>query len=213
MKLTKHAHACVTIDKGSGRLVVDPGSFTPNAAELVAGTGTVLITHEHFDHFDEATITAALEARPELKVYGPAAVVNRWGDRGDQVTAVAAGDRFEAEGFAIAVFGGTHARIHQDIPQVANVGFLIDGRVYHPGDSYFVPDAPVQTLLVPTSGPWTKLGDAADFVRSVRPEKIVQIHEIMLSEIGQQSAAMFLNPRMLTEVALTIVPVGEAISV
>ncbi|TVZ06928.1 MBL fold metallo-hydrolase [Trebonia kvetii] len=212
MELTKHAHACVTLDKAGGHLVVDPGTFASNAAELLADTSTVLITHEHFDHFDEAAITAALDARPELRVFGPAAVTGRWPGRESQVTAVAPGDRFEAEGFEIAVFGGTHALVHADIPRIANVGYLIDGAVYHPGDSYEVPPAVVHTLLLPTSGPWTKMAEAVDFVRAVRPETLVQIHDIMLSEIGQQAAAMFLSPQMLTEVALTIVPVGETIS-
>jgi len=212
MKLTKHAHACVTLDKGDGGLVLDPGTFALNAAELVAEADTVLITHEHFDHFDEATITAALAARPELRVYGPAAVVGRWQGRAGQVTTVAEGDRFVAQSFAVTVFGGLHAAIHRDIPQVANVGYLIDGRVYHPGDSYYVPPAPVTTLLLPTSGPWTNVGQAADFVRSVGPERVVQIHEIMLSEIGQQSMAMFISPKMLTDVSLTIVPVGDTIT-
>jgi hypothetical protein len=67
-------------------------------------------------------------------------------------------------------------------------------------------------LLLPTSGPWTKLGEAVDFVRSVRPEQVVQIHETMLSEAGQRSAAMFISPKMLTQVQLTIVPAGETIS-
>jgi L-ascorbate metabolism protein UlaG (beta-lactamase superfamily) len=213
MELTKHAHACVTLNKGGGTIVVDPGTFALNAAELLASADAVLITHEHFDHFDEPTVTAALDARPDLKVYGPAAVTARWQDRGGQVTAVAAGDGFTASGFDVTVFGGIHAQIHSDIPQVANVGFLIDGTIYHPGDSYHVPAAPVRTLLLPTSGPWTKLGEAADFVRSVSPEQVIQIHEIMLSEIGQQSAAMFLGPKMLTSVPLTILPPGETVTV
>jgi L-ascorbate metabolism protein UlaG (beta-lactamase superfamily) len=213
MELTKHTHACVTLDKGGSRLLLDPGTFTANAAELAASAGTILITHEHFDHFDEAAITVALQTRPELRVYGPAAVVSRWQAMPGQVTAVAEGDRFDADGFDIAVFGGLHAAIHRDIPQVANVGFLIDGRVYHPGDSYYVPPAPVTTLLVPTSGPWTKFGEAVDFVRSVSPERAVQIHEVMLSEVGQQAMATFISPKMLTDVSLTIVPVGDTISV
>jgi L-ascorbate metabolism protein UlaG (beta-lactamase superfamily) len=214
MELTKHTHACVALDKEGRRLLIDPGAFTPNAAELAASAGTILITHEHFDHFDEAAITAALEARPELRVYGPAAVVGRWQGRAGQVTAVSEGERFSVDGFDVDVFGGTHALIHRDVPQVANVGYLIDGRVYHPGDSYFVPDAPVRTLLVPTSGPWTKLGEAVDFVRAVGPEQAVQIHEIMLSEVGQQSTALFLSPKMLTpDVSLTIVPIGDTIAV
>jgi L-ascorbate metabolism protein UlaG (beta-lactamase superfamily) len=213
MELTKHAHACVTFDNEGGQLLVDPGTFSPNAAELVAGTNTILITHEHFDHFDEVAITAALEARPELRVYGPSAVVGRWRDRVGQVTSVGDGDRFEAEGFEITVFGDLHAPIHPDIPQVENVGFLIDGRVYHPGDSYYVPPVLVTTLLLPTSGPWTSFGKAVDFVREVGPENAVQIHEIMLSEIGQQAAAMFISPKMLTDVSLTIVDVGDTITV
>jgi L-ascorbate metabolism protein UlaG (beta-lactamase superfamily) len=214
MELTKQAHACVTLAKGDGYLLVDPGTFSPNAAELVAGANTILITHEHADHFDENILTAALEARPELRIYGPSAVVGRWKDRAGQVTSVGDGDRFEADGFEVTVFGDLHAPIHRDIPQVENVGFLIDGRVYHPGDSYYVPPVLVPTLLVPTSGPWTSFGQAVDFVRDVGPEHAVQIHEIMLSEIGQQSAAMFLSPKMLTpDVALTIVPVGDTITV
>ena len=142
MELTKHTHACVTFDKGGSRLLVDPGAFTPNAAELAASAGTILITHEHFDHFDEEAIAAALQARPELRVYGQAAVVDRWEARRGQVTAVTEGERFDVDGFDVAVFGGLHAAIHRDIPQVANVGYLIDGHVYHPGDSYFVPAGP-----------------------------------------------------------------------
>jgi L-ascorbate metabolism protein UlaG (beta-lactamase superfamily) len=213
MELTKHTHACVTLDKEGSRLLLDPGTFTPNAAELAASAGTILITHEHFDHFDEEAIAVALEARPELRVYGPAAVVDRWQARRGQVVRVVEGERFEVGGFEVDVFGGLHAAIHQDIPQVANVGYLIDGRVYHPGDSYYVPAAPVTTLLVPTSGPWTKFGEAVDFVRAVSPQSAVQIHEIMLSEVGQQSMAMFVSPKMLTDVSLTILPVGDTITV
>jgi len=212
MELTKHAHACVTLDKQGARVVVDPGTFTTNAAELLASADLVLITHEHFDHLDETAVSTALAERPELKVYGPAAVTDRWPGRDDQVTAVADGDRFEAGGFEIAVFGRLHEPIHRDIPLVANVGFLIDGRVYHPGDSYHAPDAPVPTLLLPTSGPWTSVGEAVDFVRTVSPQTVVQIHETLLSEIGQQAMARFISPQMLTDVPLTLVPVGETIS-
>ena len=40
MKLTKHAHACVELDKDGGRLVIDPGTLTPDAARVIAGTGS-----------------------------------------------------------------------------------------------------------------------------------------------------------------------------
>ena len=213
MELTKHAHACVTLVKGSGRLLIDPGTFTPNAAELITQTSNVLITHEHFDHFDEAALAAALEARPDLKVYGPASVVDRWRARPGQIVAVADGDRFTIDGFTVDVFGDEHARIHHDIPLVANVGYVVDATLYHPGDAYHVPPVSIDTLLLPTSGPWTKVGEAVDYVRAVGPRQLVQIHEVMLSEIGQQSMAMFLSPKMLTSVGLIVVPIGGTIEV
>ncbi|GAB4084848.1 MBL fold metallo-hydrolase [Myceligenerans cantabricum] len=213
MDLTKHAHACVSLDKDGGRLVVDPGAFTPDAAQVVAAADAVLITHEHADHVDEDVITAALATRPGLTVHGPDAVVSRWrGEHPGQVVAVAGSDRFTTAGFDVVAHGATHAEIHTDIPRPANVGYLIDDTVYHPGDAYHVPSAAVGTLLLPTSGPWTKLSLAADYVRAVRPGRLVQIHEAMLSEIGQQATARFLSPAMLTEVPLTILPPGTTIT-
>jgi hypothetical protein len=41
----------------------------------------------------------------------------------------------------------------------------------------------------------------------------VQIHEVLLSEIGQQLTARFLSPGGLTKVPLTIVPPGETITI
>ncbi|MGW4892296.1 MBL fold metallo-hydrolase [Kitasatospora sp. NPDC004240] len=213
MQLTKHAHACVTLAKDDARIVIDPGTFTPDAADAVAAATAVLITHEHFDHFDDELIARALESRPELRVFGPPTVVERWSARRGQVGAVRAGDRLTVAGFDVAVFGDLHAAIHRDIPRVTNVGYLVDGRLYHPGDAYHVPDAAVETLLLPTSGPWTNVGEAADYVRDVAPRRLIQIHEVMLSRIGQESAARFLSPQMLSPVPLTIVPVGEEVTV
>ncbi|MFC8368164.1 hypothetical protein ACFUIT_09220 [Streptomyces sp. NPDC057239] len=71
----------------------------------------------------------------------------------------------------------------------------------------------VERLLPLPSGPWTHLGRAADYVREVAPSHLVQIHEIMLSRTGQESTARFLSPEALTEVPLTIVPEGDAITV
>ncbi|GAB3959516.1 MBL fold metallo-hydrolase [Micromonospora vulcania] len=213
MLLTKHAHACVTFADRGGVLLIDPGTFTPNAAELISGATAILVTHEHFDHFDRAAVALELDRRPELTVYGPAAVRQELGDRGGQVVTVRAGDRLEVAGFEVEVHGERHAVIHEDIPIVDNVGYLVQGRVFHPGDSYAVPDAKVETLLLPTSGPWTKLGEAAEFVRAVRPARMIQVHELMLSELGQTSARRLLGEEGLTGLPLEILPEGESSAV
>jgi L-ascorbate metabolism protein UlaG (beta-lactamase superfamily) len=213
MKLTKHEHACVLLEKDGASIVIDPGSFSTGAAEIVAGADAVLITHEHMDHVNEAAINEALAARPELRVYAPAALAGTFAAHQDQFTSVAAGDALTLGSFAVTVHGHVHAVIHPDIPAVANVGYLIDGTVYHPGDAYFVPEVPVPVLLLPTSGPWMKIGEAADYVRAVRPQQIVQIHEMLLSDIGLYLASNLLGEQGLTGLPLTAVPAGESLTV
>lgn len=71
----------------------------------------------------------------------------------------------------------------------------------------------MQTLLLPTSGPWTSTAAAVDYVRSVAPERAVQIHEAMLSDLGQQSTARFLGSDGLGPVPVLILPAGESITV
>ena len=208
MKLTKHAHACVALEKNGSRIVLDPGTFTPDAKDAVTGAAAVLITHEHFDHFDDALLAAALEADPELRVFGPRAVLDKLGGHGGRVRAVAAGDTLEVDGFTVAVHGERHARIHADIPCVDNLGYLIDATLFHPGDAYFVPQVPVATLLLPTSGPWTKLGEAAEYLRAVKPQQVIQIHELMLSDLGQASTRTILAG--LTDNEVTLLAPGQS---
>lgn len=212
MKLTKHEHACVVFEKEGTKFVIDPGSFSPGAEEIIAGAEAVLLTHEHFDHVHEAAINAALAARPDLRVYAPASMAGTFSAHPDQFTAVSAGDELEVAGFTVSVHGATHAIIHADIPAIPNVGYLVDETVYHPGDAYFVPEVSVRTLLLPTSGPWMKIGEAADYVRAVRPDQVIQIHEMLLSDIGLNLASMLLGDKGLTGIPLTQVPAGESLT-
>ncbi len=213
MKLTKHEHACVVLEKDGASIVIDPGSFSSGAAEIIAGADAILITHEHADHVNEAAISGALAARPDLRLYAPAALGAMFAAHQDQFTAVAAGDELALAPFAVTVHGSQHAVIHPDIPVIPNVGYLIDGSIYHPGDAYFVPEVPVPVLLLPTSGPWMKIGEAADYVRAVRPQQIVQIHEMLLSDIGLFLASSLLGEQGLTGLPLTTVPAGESLTV
>jgi L-ascorbate metabolism protein UlaG (beta-lactamase superfamily) len=213
MKLTKHEHACVVLEKDGTSIVIDPGSFSSGAAEIIAGADAILITHEHADHVNEAAVNAALAARPDLRVYAPAALGGIFAAHSDQFTAVAAGNSLAVGSFAVTVHGSKHAVIHPDIPVIPNVGYLIDGSLYHPGDAYFVPEVPVSVLLLPTSGPWMKLGEAADYVRAVRPQQAVQIHEMLLSDIGLGLAGNLLGEQGLTRVPLAQVPAGQSLTV
>lgn len=193
MKLTKYTHACVRLEKAGNDgatqvLVLDPGVFSETETAL-AGAHAVVITHEHADHVDPKALAAALAVNSELTVYAPAvaraAVLAEAADAAERVLELAPGQQLEVSGFSLRTFGGQHALIHSAIPMVANVGVLIDDDVYHPGDSFSVPDgAAVKTLLVPIHAPWSKVGEVIDFVVSVRAERAFQIHDALLNEQG-----------------------------
>ncbi len=183
MRLTKYGHACVRLDDGDRALVIDPGVYSE--AEALTGAAAVLVTHEHADHVDVAALVAARAADPALTVYThPALAASLPAEVG--AVAVEVGDAFTAAGFGVHVVGGLHAEIVDGLPGCPNVGFVVDG-VYHPGDALFVPAEPVETLLVPASGPWVKLGEVIAFARAVRPARAFPIHDVNLSAHGLES--------------------------
>jgi L-ascorbate metabolism protein UlaG (beta-lactamase superfamily) len=182
MQLTKFTHACVRLDDGDRHLVIDPGMFS-EVEEAVDGAAAILITHEHADHIDLDKVRAALAADSRLRLYAPSSVTSSLADLGEQVVTVAPGDDFEAAGFTVKAFGGRHALIHPAIPTIVNLGYLVDGSVYHPGDSFSVPNVPVSTLLLPTNAPWSKASEVIDFAISVRAPRVHQIHDGLINDL------------------------------
>jgi L-ascorbate metabolism protein UlaG (beta-lactamase superfamily) len=191
MRLTKLGHACVRLDKDGAVLVIDPGAFSD--PEALAGANAVLITHEHFDHIDADRVRAALIADPGLQLWSTAVVADQFADLGDRVHTVGHGDTFSAAGFDVHVYGSEHAVLHQDIPMIANVGFMLDGEVFHPGDALTVPEDPVNTLLLPASAPWLKLSEMIDYGRTVAPRRGYTIHDALFSETGLMVLGAFLG--------------------
>jgi L-ascorbate metabolism protein UlaG (beta-lactamase superfamily) len=184
MKLTKFGHSCVRLEKDGRALVIDPGVFSDVAAAL-EGADAVLVTHEHPDHLDPDALRTAMAANPELRVWAPAAVASTLADLGDRVTAAEPDSGFDAAGFDVRTFGGQHAVIHLLLPVVANVCYLIDGAVFHPGDSFTVPNEPVQALLIPIHAPWSKISEVIDFAIAVRAPQAFQIHDGLLNDTGR----------------------------
>ena len=184
MKLTKKSHACIRLEQDGRTLVIDPGSFSEQDA--AAGADAVLVTHEHADHFAEDRLRVAMEANPATEIWAPRSV-------SDQIAAafpgrvhtVGHGDTFSAAGFDVQVHGELHAVIHPDLPRITNVGYLVNGAVFHPGDALTVPDQPVETLLLPVHAPWNKVSEVIDYVREVKPQRAIDIHDALLTELAR----------------------------
>lgn len=182
MKVTKHEHACLVVEKEGSALIVDPGTFTMPVGDI-NDVVAVVITHEHTDHWTADQLERILDRNPKARILGPAGVAAA--ASGFAVETVADGDHLEIDPFDLKFFGTTHAVIHESIPLVDNTGVLIDDELYYAGDAYTVPPVRVGTLAVPIGAPWLKIGDAMDYVLAVKPERSFFVHEATLSQIGK----------------------------
>jgi L-ascorbate metabolism protein UlaG (beta-lactamase superfamily) len=181
MRTVKFGHSCVRLEKDGRTLVIDPGAFSElESADAADG---ILLTHEHRDHFDVERLR-----RTDAPIFTGArtadAIVAEAPDLAERITTVGDGDSFEVGGFSVSAHGEHHALIHADIPRVANTAFLVDGEVFHPGDSFTPPPARVPTLLMPLNAPWMLLREAIDFARRHSGGRAVAIHDGLLNDTG-----------------------------
>ena len=183
MRFTKLGHSCVRLEKDGAVLVIDPGVWSDAAAAL-AGAAAVMVTHEHADHLDADAVRAALATNPELTLWANPSVTAQFTEFGDRVHETRQGDAPSVAGFGVHVYGRDHALIYKDIPLVLNTGFLVDGELFHPGDSFTVPEEPVRTLLLPIAAPWLKAGEMIDYFRVVAPARGYAIHDAILNDNG-----------------------------
>jgi hypothetical protein len=110
-----------------------------------------------------------------MPLWANQSICAQFAEFGDRVHEVQHGDALEVAGFGVHVYGVDHALIHQDIPLVINTGFLVDGELFHPGDSFTIPEDPVTTLLVPISAPWLNAGEMIDYFRAVAPARVARV--------------------------------------
>ncbi len=182
MELTKHGHACVVLSEDGRRVVIDPGAFTDPAA--LDGASAVLVTHEHFDHFAPDVLRAAMDADPALEVWTNASVAGLLDGLGGRVHVVGDGDAVTVADFDVHVHGQLHAEVHPEIPRVRNIGFLVEGQVFHPGDALTVPEEPVATLQLPLHAPWARTAELIEYVRAVHADQAYAVHDGLLNDAG-----------------------------
>ena len=184
MRLTKFGHSCLLVEEGGARVLLDPGLFSDGFQEL-EGLTAVCLTHQHSDHLDAERVRQVLDRSPGARVVSDEGSAQALGEAGADVEVVHDGDELELGGLGLAVVGRDHAVIHPDIPVVPNVGYLLGGRLFHPGDAFTPPGQPVEVLAVPAGAPWMKLAEAVEYLRRVGPTVAVPVHVRVLSEAGR----------------------------
>lgn len=182
IRLTKRGHACVELERGSTRILIDPGTLGDEPD--LDGIAAVLVSHGHYDHASRVRLERAVAAG--TPVFGPADLADQVGSDllASRMTAVSPGEQLDIAGFVVTVAGGHHAAVHPDRPGPANLAFLIDGRILVTGDEHPVPDIPISVLVTPVDAPWLRAVDLITYVRRVRPDVVVGVHDGLLNADG-----------------------------
>lgn len=176
VRLTRYSQSCIRLEQAGRVLVVDPGVWSEPQALL--GADAVLLTHDHPDHADLLRL-AGLAA----PVFAPVEA-----DLGGlDAHRVQPDSEFVAAGFVVRAVGGEHARVLPDQPLGANLGYLVEETLYHPGDALHVPQQPVEVLMVPMQASWLKTSEAVAFLRAVAPRLALGMHDAQVNERGLAS--------------------------
>jgi L-ascorbate metabolism protein UlaG (beta-lactamase superfamily) len=192
MRITHLGHACLLVESGDTRLLIDPGTYS-SGFEHLTGLDALLVTHQHPDHIDTDLLPDLLDANPEVEaLIEPETVASL--DLAAATTPFPAGSSRRIGDFSFTAVGGQHARIHDMVPVIGNVGYLVseDGgpTLFHPGDSYA--DAPpgVDLLAFPLNAPWTRVSETLAFIRAVAAPTAFPIHDGLLNPTGRAAYLM-----------------------
>ena len=178
MRITKVGHACLFIEEGEARILVDPGNW--NTEPIMENVHAVLLTHEHGDHAEEKHLAGILSRNPQMRVIAHEGLTKKLDAAGIPFEKFSEGARFDVNGISIEMCGTTHARIYGDMPVCQNAGYLIANRLYVPGDAlHDVPKQPVEILGLPVGGPWMRMSEAIDYAKSLAPKIVFPLHDAM----------------------------------
>jgi len=192
------------IKVGAVTILTDPGSYTVEEHSKLEGIDFILFTHEHGDHYHLESLKVILEKNPQAKIYANNSVSDLLEQAGIAYTKIEHQQNFSLAGVEVVGIGEKHAEMHSSIPLSANLGFLIDNKLWYPGDAFTDPEQPVEILALPVSGPWMKIGEAVDYALKLKPKKAFPVHD------GTRFGSAHTIPqRVLTPEGIEFVPIVE----
>ena len=215
VQLTLLGHSCVlvSIDQSEGgqrRILLDPGNLTPPVD--VGPVDAIVVTHAHGDHVDPDQVRRVRQSGA-VPLYGDEAVAALLSDAGIDGTSVVGPGTSSIADVTVTIAAAEHEVVYPGVPVPPNLTYLLAGRVFAPGDAFFVPEVPVDVLLLPTGAPWMKLAETIDYLRAVAPRVAIPVHDGGLASAHQKMHRALIT-KFAPDVTTVLVPAaGEQIDV
>lgn len=197
MQITHLGHACLLVETGDQRILIDPGNFSDPAFAGLADLTAVVITHLHADHCDPERLPGLLQDHPGAELLVEPQTAEQLAEAGlaGRTERMTSGEVVQLGTVRLTPVGELHAPNHPYVPRVGNLGVVLrtEGEpvLYHPGDALDGEPGEVDLLGVPVSAPWGKVAEMIEFVRRLPPARgIIPIHDALLSPAGR---AMYLK--------------------
>lgn len=183
MKVKKLGHCCFVAEPREGvRIMTDPGVFS-DLQLTEKDVKLVLITHEHQDHLHINSLKEIIKNNPNVVIITNTSVGKILGNENINYQVIEEGDKYEIDGVVISGFGNVHEEIYEDFGRVQNTGYMIDNLCYG-GDSFNYPDADVDILALPVSGPWMRMKDAIEYAKHIRPRICFPVHDAIMQDFA-----------------------------
>jgi L-ascorbate metabolism protein UlaG (beta-lactamase superfamily) len=189
MRITHLGHACLLVETGGQRILIDPGVFS-SAIAGVTGLDAILVTHQHPDHVDLQRLPAVLEGNQQARLYAEPQAAALLEEAGIAVKHTQAGEALSFGPVQVTPVGEKHALINEALPRIGNLGVVLraegEPSLFHPGDAYDGEPGQVDVLALPLNAPWTASRDTVAFAQRISPRVCIPIHDALLSAIGRK---------------------------
>ena len=211
MKVKKIGHCCLVVETNGLRIMTDPGSFSTEQTEE-RNIDIVLITHEHGDHIHIESLKKVLGNNPSCKIITNSAV-KKLLDAENISCQILEENELD---IGVKIFAKTcpHADIYDGVTPVQNTGYMIDNKLFYPGDAWLLVDRPVEILALPVAGPWSKIRDAVDYGLRVNPKYAFPVHDGIIKD-SALNIFSWLPEKVLNEKGIKFKPLkaGESFEI
>ncbi|HEX5448322.1 MAG TPA: MBL fold metallo-hydrolase [Candidatus Saccharimonadales bacterium] len=171
MKITRYFQSCILIEEAGARIMIDPSAQENDRFDEFGKLDAVFYTHEHLDHFDADL--AERFAGSGVSQYANASTAKHMKT---QPQVVNDGQELDVKGLKVQARELPHCLMVDGSTSVQNTGYLVGGKLFHPGDGKELDGLTADTLAVPLIGPDISAHDAFAFAKQVSAKNVIPIH-------------------------------------